>query len=222
MGHSMGAGAAGWYAATFPERVKKLIMLDLISFGPVALKKQASATRKSVKMALEVHDTLREKKRLPMYSFDDAVGRAYMANTLLHGQDSISRESVRLLMDRGLRKVDQNGESLFTWNADLRLRIPSPVNLTLEQCQHYAAQIDCPHLLVKAEDSPTYMSEDSAEKILKTYALNNPDFEYRKLAGGHHVHMNQPEVVATEVNRFLEKEFAMKGTESKENAPFTL
>jgi hypothetical protein len=66
---------------------------------------------------------------------EDAVARAFMANTLLHGQDSIARESVELLLERGLRKVDKddNGNDLYTWTSDLRLRIPSPVNLVIEQ-----------------------------------------------------------------------------------------
>jgi pimeloyl-ACP methyl ester carboxylesterase len=65
MGHSMGAGVASWYAATFPERVERLIMLDLISFGPFPLKKQSRATRKSVQMAIQIHDTLQETTKVP-------------------------------------------------------------------------------------------------------------------------------------------------------------
>jgi hypothetical protein len=52
--------------------------------------------------------------------------------------------------------------------------------------------------------------------------MNNPDFQYRTLTGGHHVHMNKPELVAKEVNKFLKKQFTNKGTESRENAPFSL
>lgn len=80
--------------------------------------------------------------------------------------------------------------------------------------------MDCPHLLVKATDSPLYMSEDVAERILRAYVSNNPDFEYRTVVGGHHAHMNHPEEVAPIINKFLGKKFMNKGTEEKESMPF--
>jgi len=37
MGHSMGGGLGTWYSAMFPEQIEKLICIDLLSFGPMAL-----------------------------------------------------------------------------------------------------------------------------------------------------------------------------------------
>jgi pimeloyl-ACP methyl ester carboxylesterase len=48
MGHSLGAGMCGMFASAFPERVDRLIMMDLITFSPLPVKKHARATRKSV------------------------------------------------------------------------------------------------------------------------------------------------------------------------------
>eukprot|EP00095_Tigriopus_kingsejongensis_P008474 maker-scaffold18_size714446-snap-gene-4.12 protein:Tk08474 transcript:maker-scaffold18_size714446-snap-gene-4.12-mRNA-1 annotation:"probable serine hydrolase" len=84
-------------------------------------------------------------------------------------------------------------EGKYSWTSDLRLRIGSPVSLVVEQVEQMASDIDCPHLLIKASDSPLYMSEEIAERIIKIYTNNNPDFEYRSVQGGHHVHMNEPE-----------------------------
>lgn len=58
----MGAGVSSWFAATFPEHVSRLIMLDLIAFGPMPVKKQVRATRKSVEQAVNVHDKLESVK----------------------------------------------------------------------------------------------------------------------------------------------------------------
>ena len=33
MGHSMGGGMCGMFAATFPECVDRLVMLDFVAFG---------------------------------------------------------------------------------------------------------------------------------------------------------------------------------------------
>ena len=73
---------------------------------------------------------------VPAYTHEDAVARAYLANTLMHGTDSILRSSVETLMVRGLTKI-AGTEDKYTWNADLRLRIPAPFNLVFEQVQNY-------------------------------------------------------------------------------------
>ena len=80
------------------------------------------------------------------YGYEDAVQRAFLANQLIHGSDSISKESVEILMKRGLRQLE---DGLYTWNTDLRLRVPSFFNLLEEQAEHYVLNIECPHLIVK-------------------------------------------------------------------------
>ena len=79
-------------------------------------------------------------------------------------------------MSRGLRKIGEreNGEELFTWSSDLRIRIPSPFNVVPEQVEQYAEQVQCPLLIIKATDSPWYMSEEHAKRILKSYINHNP------------------------------------------------
>ncbi|TRY79156.1 hypothetical protein TCAL_16122 [Tigriopus californicus] len=217
LGHSFGAGMAGWFASVFPDCVERLIMIDMTAFGPQALKKQSRSTRKSVEQSLKIHETLSNPNLTPpTYEWADAVGRAHIANQLMHGTDSIFRESVEVLMKRGLREVEPGK---FTWNSDLRLRIPSPVHLVIDQVEQMATNIDCPHLLIKASDSPLYMSEEIAERVLKIYKNNNPDFEYRTVQGGHHIHLNEPEKIGPLIRRFLEKEFVNKDSEDKENTP---
>ena len=213
MGHSLGAGMCWWFAAAFPDRVSRLIALDLIGFGPVPVHKHVSKTRRSVEMA----DDLARKSashKLPTYSLEDAVGRAFTANRLIHGEGSISRESVEKLLQRGLREVEPGK---FTWRADLRLRMTSPVNLVLDQVEHVASKIDCPHLIVKALESPYYMSDEVAERVLHIYRNNNPDFVLAEVLGGHHVHMDDADRVAKIVGKFLRKDFKGKGSEEKEN-----
>ena len=56
----------------------------------------------------------------------------------------------------------------------------------------------------------------------QVYLNNNPDFEYKSINGGHHVHMDNAPDVASIVQTFLDKKFKGKGTEDKENMPFKL
>jgi len=222
--HSMAAAIAAWFAATFPEHVDRLTMIDLINVGPTPLQKQVRTTRKSLEKNIELNDKLSNTSEPPSYTFLDACGRAFLANQFLHGTDSISRSSVETLMSRGLRKVGVNkdGEDLFTWTTDFRLRIPTPFNVVPEQVEHYAERIQCPLLVIKASDSPWYMSEEHAERILKIYSNNNPNYVLKKVEGGHHVHLNEPEKVGPMITKFLKKKFKDSGTEEKEQMPVDL
>ena len=58
MGHSLGAGIVAWFSGCFPDRVERLIMMDLIAFGPVPLKKHAKYTRKAIEQTIRIIDTL--------------------------------------------------------------------------------------------------------------------------------------------------------------------
>jgi hypothetical protein len=66
------------------------------------------------------------------------------------------------------------------------------------------------------------MSEEIAERLLRIYISNNPNFEFREVEGGHHVHLNNPERVAPLIVRFLTKKLTDDGTEEKENFPMDL
>ncbi len=82
--------------------------------------------------------------------------------------------------------------------------------------------IDCPQLVVKATDSPTYMAEDVAARIVKVMKNNNPDFVYHSVEGGHHVHMDKADEVAAVVAEFINRPFDNSGTEEKENMKFSM
>jgi pimeloyl-ACP methyl ester carboxylesterase len=71
--------------------------------------------------------------------------------------------------------------------------------------------VSCPHLFIKGTESLKYMSEENYERLLKVYQNNNPNFVYRCVPGGHHLHLNDPEAVAPLLNEFLLKDFATGG-----------
>jgi len=205
MGHSMGGGIGLWYSAMFPEQVERLVVIDLISFGSMALNKHVKAARKSVLETIKIEAKM-DNPVVPTYSFEDGCGRAFMASNLINGLGSISKESVETLMTRGLVEVPDG--SGYTWSADLRLRIPTAFNMVQDITEEFASKVECPHLLVKGTEGSKYMSDESFDKLLKVFRQNNPHFQYREVPGGHHLHMNTPELVAPIINKFLEKDFS--------------
>ena len=153
-------------------------------------------------------ETLKVQKKLdnpitPVYTFKDACDRAFEAQQIMNGWGSINKEAVETLMIRGLREV----EGGFTWSADLRLRIPTAFNMVQEITQEYGSKVVCPHLLIKGTDSQRYMADENYDRLLKNFRNNNPKFCYREIEGGHHLHLNTPDIVAPVISEFLERRF---------------
>lgn len=208
IGHSMGGGIALWYSAIFPEQVEKLVTIDLISFGSLSLQKHVKASRKSVLAAVKIQKKL-ASQQIPAYSFEDACGRAFMAANIINGLGSITQKSVETLMSRGLVPAPDGVN--YTWSADLRLRIPTTFNMVQDLVEEYASKVSCPHLFIKGTESLKYMSDENYDRLLKVYQNNNPNFVHRLVTGGHHLHLNTPELVAPLLNEFLLKDFTAGG-----------
>ena len=212
VGHSMGSAVAIWYSAIFPEEVDRIISLDLVNVGPITLEKHVKKSKSSVLTGVETFKKLHGAK-VPTYEYIDAVARAFMANQFAHGQDSITQESVEILMKRGLEEVGDK----VTWRADLRLRVPATFNALEEQVEHYATNIKCPMLLLKATKSHWYMQEEIAKRILKVYMNHNPNFQMHKIEGGHHVLLREPQKVIELINEFLLKtDFQIEDDDKKD------
>lgn len=226
MGHSMGGGLGTWYSAMFPEQIEKLICIDLLSFGPMALNKHVKAARNSVLETIKTQKKL-ENPVQPTYDHEDAVARAFMASNLIAniflgnegGDDQvthITQKSVETLMKRGLIEVNKNE---YTWSADFRLRIPTAFNMTEDMSVEFASKVQCPHLVIKAAQGPRYMSDEVYSRIQGVFRKYNPNFVYRELEGGHHLHLNTPETVAPIINRFLDKKFDTSAAQEEEHKP---
>jgi len=224
IGHSLGAGVGVWYSSIFPEDVDRLISIDFVNVGPVTLEKHAKRTKESVLTSLNTFQKLAASgQKEPTYEYIDAVARAFMANQFAHGQDSITQESVEILMKRGLKPTAEDGK--FTWSSDLRLRVPAAFSALEEQVLHYASRIQCPMLLLKASGSHYYMQEEVAKRIIKAYINHNPNFQLSKIEGGHHVHMDHPDRLIFQINDFLFKAHSFWNEdklEKQENFPLDL
>ena len=81
-----------------------------------------------------------------------------------------------------------------------------------ELTEEFGSRVQCPHLLIKASEGSKYMSDEKYDKIISVFMENNPHFQYEQLPGGHHLHLNTPEIVAPVINTFLEKDFSKDAT----------
>ncbi|MDF2179834.1 alpha/beta hydrolase [Aliiglaciecola sp. CAU 1673] len=182
LGHSMGGIVGSLYSACFPERVLTLTMLE--AFGPLTQEAQTSAQqlRDSVLSRLEIEK--KEARHPPSFS------KAVIARTMA---GDIDKESARILVERNLVETDDG----LKWRTDRRLRTISSLRMTDEQAKAFLCGIQCPVLAVRGESGFEKIRINQAKRREWIVNLKESSCE-----GGHHFHMQQPQVLAEQLRAF--------------------
>lgn len=183
LGHSLGGIVSSLYAGTFSDRVEKLVLIE--SFGPLVAKPSESVAilKKSIEQASRA-----KSKPMPVHpTLQSAI-------TARQSAGDFSCDIASLLVERG--SVEVTGG--YTWRSDARLRKLSPIRMTEEQAQEFLAAITAPVLLILAESGLAF----SRDSLTKRQAIMS-DLKTLNFAGGHHVHMEQPEHIALAISEFL-------------------
>lgn len=183
LGHSMGGIVASMYAASFPQQVAKLIVME--SFGPLTM--AAESSPEQLKKSIESRIAIEHKAVKHPDTLEKAVTARLMAGKM-------AASSARLLMERN---IDTAGNKL-RWRTDPRLRTISSLRLTEPQANAFLQQINCPWL--------TILGESGFEKLKVNFHKrkdNVQNLSFKSCKGGHHLHMDHPEDVASEIVQFF-------------------
>lgn len=183
LGHSMGAGISSLIPATFPERVKRVVLLE--GAGPFSADAAKAPAQLASALADEAKIGAAATRVFP--DFEAAV-------TARARDTELDRESARLLVERGSEAVD--GGYVFTF--DPRLKTRSRIRLTESQVLAFLSAISCPVLFVRAREGWP-VPEDLMEARLAIFQ----DLERIEIKGGHHVHLTHPERVAPLISEFF-------------------
>ncbi|XP_063331395.1 serine hydrolase-like protein [Pelmatolapia mariae] len=194
MGHSMGGNIAVLFSALCPEMVDGIIVLDVFGFVPTDPKEIPRIMRQGMEEMLKFEKKAEEKKRV--YTYEKAVERLLAANPTL------SERSVQTLLERGLTRV----EGGFVFSRDLRVNFKNIERITLEQSLEMQLLIQAPVLLILADKGFGSASRESSQKLtsklLQVYQERNDTVV--RVPGSHHVHLDNPEVVAPFICDFLQ------------------
>ena len=181
IGHSMGGMVATALAASFPELVGRLILIDSLGF---VVAEEAAAARQ---LRLGIESRLKPRLgRSPCYPSLQAAAEARLK------QSDFTLTEAMLLAERGT--VQQADD--FCWRADMRLRQQSVYRLSLQQAKALIAALECPALAILAEDG---MFKQGAAHWLSVYH----QLSVQTVPGGHHCHMTQAQQVASHTQQFL-------------------
>lgn len=186
VGHSLGGIIASIYAATFPELVSHLVLLE--SAGPLTL--PASSSREQLKEAIHSRLAMFGKTIRQPDSFEAVVKARALAGQL-------DEENASLLVRRNLSKSDNPGES-WQWRSDPCLRTKSLLRLTEPQAEAFMQGVACPVLAV--------CGEQGFEKVRANWQARQhwlKQLHRVTCPGGHHLHMQYPLEVAQVVREFL-------------------
>lgn len=184
VGHSLGGIVGLLYAAAFPEKVRRLVLID--SFGPIN------------KSPEEAVGQLRRgiiKRLSGSGSSSGYASREEAARARAGGLSPLSAEAAEQLVGRNLVQV---GETFF-WRTDPRLRHPSLTMYTEDQSLAFIRSVKADALLIRAEKG---LLGNPARWQSRMEAM--PSLKEVVVPGSHHCHLDgDTRPVADAVRGFL-------------------
>lgn len=186
LGHSRGAIIAALLAATAPERIRALGLIE----GLWAQTCPASQVPAQIARSL-----LAEKKQRPDREFtmlDD------MVSLRQRNGFPLGELAARQLVARNAR---QSGTGAWQWRTDPRHKLPSLMMLTPEQQEACHRAIQVPVELALAEQGLVQAYPDYAERLLLL-----PHISWSLYDGGHHLHMEGAQrILGSTYNNFFQR-----------------
>lgn len=194
VGHSLGGIVSGLYAAAFPERVHKLVMID--SLG--ALTRSAEDTVPQLRKA--IRKRLAGSGKPVVYPDIETAAKAREG-----GLSPLSPEAALTLTPRNMKPEGKG----YIWRTDSRLRHPSSLMMIEEQAAESLKAIQAPTLFIKAEEGLLVKHRAYLEKRLEVI----DKLEVVQVPGGHHCHLEgDVSPVADAINTFLVDESSLVKT----------
>jgi pimeloyl-ACP methyl ester carboxylesterase len=186
LGHSRGAAIAMLFAAAFPERIDKLVLLE----GGLPLTAEPEEAPAGLAEALRDARALRGKTGRVFSSRAAAIAERAA------GFSKVTPAAAEILARRSLREVPGG----YQWHADQRLKGQSELKLTPEHVRAFARRVAAPVLLLFAAESP-FADRPLYREMPRLF----PSIEVERVPGGHHCHLEGSEqIIAERIRRFLD------------------
>lgn len=188
IGHSMGGTISLLYAGTFPERVKKLVLIEGI--GPLGMT-FSDAPLKMEKWITELHE--RGRRHFREYT-SLAAGASQLRQTNPRLSENTALEIARAAMK-------QNDRGKWIWKFDPLHRTTAPQPFYTAQALEFLRRIQCPVLLIDGEQSRQTRRTDKQERY---EAIANHQ-RVTINGAGHMVHQDNPDQLADVVRDFISR-----------------
>ncbi|CAD0196755.1 unnamed protein product [Chrysodeixis includens] len=194
--HSMGSIASMRFACVFPDDVDFFVAFDSLIYDDYDLNLVLN------KFAINISKGLTAVQRLdkepPTYTLEEIAKKWHYGT-----RKSVDLESVKYLMTRGV-KPSKADPTKYYYSRDSRLKY---ILFTPEDRKFVEAlvrRLKAPTLYVKAINSP-YSADPFSVEMRELIEQLNDKYEFHFVPGTHHVHLNNPEVVAPLIKNFVQK-----------------
>lgn len=184
LGHSLGAALSSILAGTVPDRIERVVLVE--GLGPLSEDPKHAAQRLAKSIADEER---RQGRAAPVYESQEDAAKRLRASV-----GRLSWESAITLVGRGLKEVPGG----FTWRSDPRLRVPSRHRLVEEQVLAFLRAIDAPTLLVRGTEGSPFAPKLGSARLAAVRGIRRVE-----LPGGHHLHLDDPDPVASAIQDFI-------------------
>lgn len=213
LGHSMGAAIGLFYSCLHPKTVQRIITLDMIKPLTFPPHKLAEKTREGIQSFLQLDakstsvsslDELALSK-IPLYDKEQAIKKLIAAHSVF---GKISPQSAEYLLKRGSKPLKgDDGKVYFT--RDNRLKAMLFQRIDNDSLAHYFNHLECELLIIKADNGVKLDHDDVSNRYIELYREKCKMFEMSRVAGGHHVHLCQPESICSIIVNFIDRSNAM-------------
>lgn len=190
----MGGNVAGMFSALYPEMVESLVILDSYGFLPTKMNSIMDYMQQGIDQIVQ-YEKESDERTEKVYTYENAKQRLMAANRFL------TEESADILLERAVREV----EGGVVFNRDFRINLRNIAMVTLEQSLYMQSKIQARVMLLKASQGFDkqfpfhYGYADALQKGWLEQKATIVDIE-----GDHHVHLNNPEMVAPIITDFLQ------------------
>lgn len=192
MGHSYGGFVSAFFAAMYPELITKLIMLDIITPKMTAPQWTVYTLRFINKKLIESEKF--DPLSVPEYSYETIFSKLKKGRAT-----ELSDEGAQALLTRfAIKRGDK-----YSFAFDQRLKSALHPIVTIPHLLEIYSKIQCPLLIVFAEDSKPASEVDYVQQVLHILKCNLKEFKFVLVKGNHDVHLNNPDVVFPHVCKFL-------------------
>lgn len=197
IGHSMGAIISSLYASVFLANTNLVCALDTLkiqTFDPSTT--QQTFLQRNTKLSAINEDFIQKP---PVYTYEKLIQRIHEGSF-----QSVNLDKVGFLIERGTER-SMYYPNKFHFTRDIRVKFMQKLFCAQSVGLEFLKQLQIPFLFVRGDDRHFAEPEENINEGVELLRKFNPQFEMIKVQGTHHLHLNEPELIAGNLGKFLRK-----------------
>ena len=182
-----------FYAGLYPDRIKKLVNLDIVRMNVTIPATIDVRLRKTVGKLLKYEDEIIAGYEKSI-SYEEAVRKGIEGSF-----GSLNEQACDVMYKRGLKKVDGG----YVFRRDRRL-LAAPLAFYPKEDQIFLAQrVTADVLIIKFTDGPYFEPVEEYIQHVEALKTKSKNVRYVEIDGPHHTHLTHPERVGPIISEFF-------------------